>query len=173
MRHFMSDYPKWSATRYIDNAINHASYTWKYIPVYEKSVFETIIKIKNHRVVIISKLNNFTRLTENAHVFFKLLCLTFLNQSKNHSQYIYDESNQTTILILKNIFKLSLTILFDDIKTRVSEESITHYRNIIKLLGDDSVLLCWTFILLAHKEKITDDLIEEYYLLKEIEAFKK
>ena len=170
----MADSPKWNVTKYIsDYAASRPNHKWLYPIVFEKSFLNTIIKIKTARVVIISKLNNFDRTVTTNSVFFKLLCLTFLNtidHERNNSDIA--ELSEKSLLRLRGIYRLSKTILFDEIQNKISLQSIHSYHKLLDMLENEVIFLCWHFYALAREEKIVFDLIDEHHLMKEIEKFK-
>jgi hypothetical protein len=171
----MPNYPNTPLIKAISKIVTETPlYQWKYLNIYEISVLATITLIKSRRVVIISKLNNFSSSTSKHSPFFKWMTLYFLHTAyEKKTLFLHTNIDSVPLNILRETYIISNKIFFEDVSKKITEESIASYKSLLNLLGDEVMYFCLNFLFIAKEKNLVNDLLEEFYLLREIESIKK
>jgi hypothetical protein len=130
--------------------------------------------LKASRNVSINYLSNSNKILTGHSSLFKLIGIRFLNTAK--------ESHRLEILlpsmvpsenpIFINTFTEVISGIYQDMLETMTKSQVDKTMSKVNLVYDASLVYCWHFINMAYNNNLVDKVIEELYLLKEIEAFK-
>jgi len=170
----MSNFQSWKINNSITTIIEGSKkFRWHYPDVHEKALLLMITTIKGAQRVNITRLNNLDRFITNYHIFFKYLALNFIHYAdKSRITNRKIELSDLSLPSIESIFVIARDTLMNEIKSTLSEAHYVTYQNVLKNVGSDAKFYCFMFLFLANDKNIINDLIEEYYLIKEIDAFK-
>jgi hypothetical protein len=166
--------PSRALIKYIEDGIDKNEYKWVYRDVYEKSLLSLIVSVKNRARYSIKSLNNIDNIFTKMRPFYSFICLDFIRRlseyNKLNSLIEYDDSKGSTIdLCLKQSYSSLLT----KVKNQLGEDQHLIYTNAIKLLGKEAHSFCWHFFVIAKANNLIEKLVEEHYLVMEIDLFLK
>jgi hypothetical protein len=170
----MSNFQSWKINNSITSIIEGSKkFKWLYPEVHEKALLLMITTIKGAPRVSLTRLNNLDRIITNYHIFFKYLGLNFVHYAdKSRLTNKKIELSDLALPHMENIFVFARDTLMNGIKASLSESHYVTYQSVLKNVGSDAKLYCFMFLSLANDKNIINDLTEEYYLIKEIDAFK-
>jgi hypothetical protein len=149
-------------------------YTWYYSDLYYKSIFTTLLFLKNSNRFSVNYLSTCDNILTTNSNFLMLLSLRF-------SRKIY-EAEVTDIIVLNtdplgnpflaNIFNDVFQTLINDMGKSLGIESAERIKIIVSPIMTALSVYCWQFIKNAKQRGLLAKVVEELYLLREIEVFK-
>lgn len=166
--------PSRALIKYIEDGIEKSAYSWVYPEVYEKSLLALIISIKRLPRITLGRLKNTDNILTNMKVFYSYICIDVIRRlshyNKIHSLNEYDDSKNSIIDVCLN---QSYDALLKRVLIELGSEQNNTYKTAIKIISKDAHFLCWHFFVIAKSLNLIEKLIEEHYLLLEINLFKK
>lgn len=166
--------PNRALIKYIEDSIDTVEYKWLYRDVYEKSLLALIISIKNMSRYSIKRLNHIDNIFTKMRPFYSFICIDFIRRlseyNKINSLTEYDDSKNS---IIDLCFRQSFESLISRVKKQLGEEQFLIYSNSSNLIGKDAYFMCWHFFVIAKANNLIEKLVEEHYLIQEIDVFLK
>jgi hypothetical protein len=172
----MSNSKKIQVTDYIKDFAEKSAgeFKWYYVDLYSRAVFSTIVSLKSSRNVSINYLTNADKTLCGHGILFKLLGLRFVKKA-------YDDKIVPLILsntvpsespLFVNTFTAVTSSLHHDMLEIFPKIQADRSISVINLIYEASLVYCWHYLNIAESNNMVDKVVEELYLLKEIEGFK-
>jgi hypothetical protein len=163
-------------TGYIEDAAASLSkdFKWEYVNVYSSASLATLTTLKSSRLISQTYTINTNKIITSQSALFKLLGMRFLKK--------VTESGSTELLTGKivpsdnhlfvNIFTQVVSSIYQDMLVNMEKKVVDRKMSYINLIYEATLVFCWHFLNISHSKNNVDKVIEELYLLKEIEVFK-
>ncbi len=171
----MSDSSVWSPSDYIKENIKKgaSSFKWKHPSHYSRAVFATVTVLKTNRMTP-AAISNADKMLTTYHNLFKFVGLYFMREAIAHKKIDTVLSKEGYLLrTTDDLFAVAFEKLMFDISPTSTQPQIMVLKRIVESIKVEAKWYAWIFLFLAHKDKIVEELDEEYFLLKELEAFSK
>jgi hypothetical protein len=172
----VSDSKKWTATEYIEEFAKKSlsTFSWKHNDIHFRSVFATLVVLKSSSSISPSYLSNADKILTSYTTLYKLIGMRFvrLASQENSITPILSHSIPIENPVTTSIFTEVLTSLFYDLDNNIPQDQADKARGTVNLIYEATLVYCWQFLSNAHRDNLVDKVIEELYLLKEIEIFK-
>ena len=172
----MSDSKKWTAIEYIEEFAKKSvsTFSWKHNDIHFRSVFATLVVLKAASSVSPSYLSNADKVLSSYTTLYKLIGMRFVRLAKQEDSITPILSHSVPIEnpVTTSIFTQVLTSLFYDLDHHIPQAQADKARGTVNLMYEATLVYCWQFLSNAYRDNLVDKVIEELYLLKEIEIFK-
>lgn len=150
------------------------SFEWKYPDVFNKAVLATLIDVKKSNRFTPRFISNTDKILNGHSSLFKFLGMRFCKKvhESRTTELLLDNTNPTESPLFISIYADVLSVMFFDMKKTIDKTSIDKLSNTINLINLPTIVYCWHFLNFCENYNLLDKVVEELYLLREIEGFK-
>jgi hypothetical protein len=142
---------------------------------YFRCVFNTTVFLKGDGKLSPEAILRSDNAMTSYHNLFKILGLYFLTEAvdSNKVDFLTTSSIANSSRLLDELFSGCLEKMFIEVPIIAELKQYESVRRVIDPVQHAAKTYCWMFLCMARKEDIVQKLYEEFYLICEIEAFKK
>jgi hypothetical protein len=172
----MSDSKRHSIINYINDFATKSvsEFKWYYNDIYQKSVFATIVSLKSSRNVSPNYLSNADKILSGHSNLFKLIGMRFTKRVHDgaYLELILSVQVPSESPLFINIYTEVISSLLNDMTASLGKSHSDKTNTNINLVYEACLVYCYHFINCAAVNNLVDKVVEELYLLREIECFK-
>lgn len=171
----MKNSRRWNVTSYIkDFSTIKLQVNWKNGEIHTRAIFSTLVTLKSYSRVNISFLNKLEKNSNSYSYVFRLLALKYLFCAKKRlfTSDILLNRNINTNNVHNFVLNESIELLLKDIKLNYNDDQRKNAEKLIIDMMPGIKIYCFEFLYFIEKDNLVDVLLEELYLLEEIELFK-
>lgn len=172
----MSNTEKPRVTDYIKEfaRVSVIDFRWAYVDVYTRALFATVASLKSSRNVTTNYLSNSDKILTGHSTLFKLIGLRFIKKAHDNKviePLIVGMTPSENPLFI-NTFTEVISGLYQDMLSSMDKSHVDRTIASVNLIYEATLVYCWHYLNIAHHQNLIDKVLEELYLLREIEAFK-
>jgi len=172
----MSNSNKIQITDYIrDFAVKSLiDYKWTYIELYSRAIFATVVTLKASKKVSQNYLSNADKTLCGHSTLFKLIGLRFLKKADEDKliDLLLSSTIPSESPLFINTFTFVTSELHKDMLAIFPKVQADRSIATINLIYEATLVYCWHYLNIAVANNVVDKVVEELYLLKEIDVFK-
>jgi hypothetical protein len=149
-------------------------FSWAYPDLFHKSTLSTIFYLRSLNKFTTSYLSVLEKTLSGNANFIMLLSLRFVRKvyESNLTVPILSNPDPTESVILLNIFTEVFESLLSDMGKSLGKEAESKIRKSSSLITRGLAVYCWQYLKNTKERGLLLKIVEELYLLREIEVFK-
>jgi hypothetical protein len=151
-----------------------ATAKWTYVEIFNKSFFITVAQMKGNAKFYPSYLSNFDNIISKNSNLFILLGMRFCREasSKKMVEIILNNPYPLESPVFSSFFDRVLTTLLNDINSSLGKSFGASSLLQVNKIREGVMIMSWNYLNIAVTSGQLDKVLDELFLLKEIEIFK-